>query len=223
MKLTLAHWQQKIEECGVLAVITIDDIKDAVPTVKALLEGGINGIELTLRTPVALQALKAIREEVPEMFVGLGTLIMPEQVDGAIETGADFAVSPGINLCVIKAIKEKNLPFAPGIMTPSDIELGIEHGFRLFKYFPAESAGGLKHLETIASPYQHLGVKFIPLGGINSFNFSAYLSHPLVAAIGGSWIATQSLIKAKAWATIKNNAKEACKIKNEIGKINTLI
>jgi 2-dehydro-3-deoxyphosphogluconate aldolase/(4S)-4-hydroxy-2-oxoglutarate aldolase len=175
----------------------------------ALLEGGIEIMELTLRTPAAVGALKRIIAEVPEMTAGIGTILTPEQAQDVKNAGAVFGVSPGLNPRVLAKSKEIGLPFAPGISTPSDIEAAIEQGCRLLKFFPAETNGGLKHLKSMAAPYMHLDLKFIPLGGLNQDNFASYLADPSVMAVGGSWIAKRDVIKAKDWKTITENARNA--------------
>lgn len=201
---------KKINDAGVIAVLVIEELKHAVPLANALLSGGVEAIELTLRTPVALEAAEAIKNEVPRLTLGIGTVLTTEQVKLAAGLGADFAVAPGCNRSVIEAAQEHNLSFAPGIMTPSDIEAALEMGCRVLKYFPAESSGGMKHLNNIAAPYQHLGLKFIPLGGLTLENAGEYLKSPIVAAIGGSWIAQRNLIQAEDWDAITRSAKEIC-------------
>ncbi len=210
--------QTRIKNASVIAVLMIDDVKDAVPVARALLAGGIDAMELTLRTDAALDALKAITSEVPEMLAGIGTILTSGQVDEVIDAGAAFGVAPGCNPKVVQHAKDKGLPFAPGIMTPTDIESAIELGCRTLKYFPAESSGGLKHLQYIAAPYLHLGVEFIPLGGLNAQNMATYLESPLIAAIGGSWLAKKPVIKAGDWDAITANAAEARKIADSVKK-----
>jgi 2-dehydro-3-deoxyphosphogluconate aldolase/(4S)-4-hydroxy-2-oxoglutarate aldolase len=199
----------RIENCGVIAVLVIDRVEDAVPLAKSLLAGGINVMELTLRTPAAIDALKAIRRDVPEMIAGIGTILTPEQVIEAKSAGAAFGVAPGMNSRVVAKAKEAGLPFAPGICTPSDIEAALEHGCRLLKFFPAETSGGLKHLKNMSAPYLHLGLKFIPLGGLDQNNLASYLSEPSIAAVGGSWIAKRETIKANDWTAITAAAATA--------------
>ncbi len=199
----------RIENCGVIAVLVIDRVEDAVPLAKSLLAGGINVMELTLRTPAAIDALKAIRRDVPEMIAGIGTILTPEQVIEAKSAGAAFGVAPGMNSRVVAKAKEAGLPFAPGICTPSDIEAALEHGCRLLKFFPAETSGGLKHLKNMSAPYLHLGLKFIPLGGLDQNNLASYLSEPSIAAVGGSWIAKRETIKANDWTAITAAAAKA--------------
>ena len=204
-----ADLHQQIKRSAIVAVLVIDDAANAVPLARTLLKGGIDAMELTLRTDAALDALKAIRDEVPEMLAGIGTILTTQQVDEVVAAGAAFGVAPGLNRRVVEYAQDKGLPFGPGIATPSDIEQGIELGCRTLKYFPAETAGGLPHLKNMAAPYQHLGLDFIPLGGLNANNMSDYLSSPLISAIGGSWIAKRDLIAAQDWETIEANARQA--------------
>ena len=197
-----------IDDSGVIAVLVIDEVKHAVPLAKALLAGGVDAIELTLRTPAAMDAARAIKKEVPEITLGFGTVLTTEQVKAVADLGADFAVAPGCNPKVIAEAYEQGLSFAPGVMTPTDIEIAIEQGCRILKYFPAETTGGMKHLKSMAAPYQYLGLKFIPLGGLNIDNARSYLESPLITAIGGSWLAKRPQIQSENWDAITNNAKE---------------
>lgn len=197
---------------GVIAVLMIDDVADAVPLAQALLAGGVDGIELTLRTDVAMQALRSIRDELPEMMVGVGTILSPQQVREVKEAGASFGVSPGMNPRVVSEAVRLGLPFAPGVCSPTDIELALEQGCRLMKFFPSEPSGGLPYLRTIAAPFAHLGVKYIPLGGVNAENAERYLREPSVQALGGSWLAPRELIAKKNWEAITANAREASAI-----------
>jgi 2-dehydro-3-deoxyphosphogluconate aldolase/(4S)-4-hydroxy-2-oxoglutarate aldolase len=199
---------ERIDKSGVLAVLVIDEVKHAVPLAQALLAGGVDAIELTLRTDAAMDAARAIRQEVPEILLGFGTVLTVDQIKAIAEIKADFAVAPGCNPKIISAAIDYGISFAPGICTPSDIEIALEHGCRVCKYFPAETAGGLKHLSNIAGPYQYLGMKFIPLGGLFLSNAESYLDSPIITAIGGSWIAKRSMIIAGDWEGITQNARE---------------
>ncbi|MBT8298663.1 MAG: bifunctional 4-hydroxy-2-oxoglutarate aldolase/2-dehydro-3-deoxy-phosphogluconate aldolase [Maribacter sp.] len=212
---------QKIDDAGIIAVLIIDEVRHAVPLANALLEGGIDTIELTLRTPVAIEAAKVIKKEVPNMTLGFGTVLTVDQVRAVAAMGADFAVSPGCNPKIIAEAYKQGLSFAPGIMTPTDIEIALEHGCRILKYFPAETSGGLKHLESISAPYNHLGLKFIPLGGCNLDNAPSYLQSKLIRAIGGTWIAKRPLIRAQNWDAITNNAKAISALIAQIRKNNS--
>ncbi|WP_218972288.1 bifunctional 4-hydroxy-2-oxoglutarate aldolase/2-dehydro-3-deoxy-phosphogluconate aldolase [Labilibaculum filiforme] len=207
---------RRIDDCGIIAVLVIDELKHAVPVAQALLKGGVDAIELTLRTPVAMDAARLIKKEVPEINLGFGTVLTVDQVKAVADLGADFAVSPGCNPKVIAAAYKQGLSFAPGIMTPSDIEVAVEQGCRVLKYFPAETSGGMEHLTNMVAPYQYLGLTFIPLGGCNINNAPSYLESSLITAIGGSWVAKRPLIQAEDWDTITNNARE---IRDLISKI----
>jgi len=194
---------------GVIAVLVIDDARDALPLAETLLRGGVRSIELTLRTDAALESIRRIRAELPEMTVGVGTILSPRQVDQVVRVGGSFGVSPGTNPRTIAAAKEAGLPFAPGVCTPTDIELAVESGCKLLKYFPSEPCGGLDYLRSIGAPFEHLGVSYIPLGGVTLVNAETYLREPLVHAIGGSWIAPRSAIRQRAWQLITENAAKA--------------
>ncbi len=199
----------RVSKTGVVAVIIIEEPADAVPLAQALKAGGISVIELTLRTPRALEAIKRIRAEMPDILIGAGTVLNPGQLKEVKDAGAFFAVSPGCNPSTLRAAKDLGLPFAPGIANPSDIEIALEHGCRLLKYFPAGTSGGLPHLQAMGAAFNHLGVKYIPLGGITIDTLGEYLKSPLVAAVGGSWLAKPEVIKAKNWAAITAAAAAA--------------
>jgi 2-dehydro-3-deoxyphosphogluconate aldolase / (4S)-4-hydroxy-2-oxoglutarate aldolase len=165
-----------------------------------------------LRTPAALDALRTIRRDVPEMVAGVGTILTTDQVARVVEADAAFGVAPGLNPRILMAAREAGLSFAPGIVTPSDIEAALEFDCKLLKFFPAEPSGGLSFLKAMAAPYAHLGLKFVPLGGLNALNMASYLADPNIAALGGSWLAPRNLIKEGAWDRITALAVEARQI-----------
>lgn len=200
---------KQIAQSRLVPVAVIDDPADAVPLASALRAGGVEVIEVTFRTEAAPEAIGKIRAEFPEMLVGAGTLLDVYQVERAIEAGAMFGVSPGISESVVMKALASELLFIPGVMTPSDVEKGLALGCRLLKFFPAEAAGGIPMLTSLAGPYAHTGVKFIPLGGLNLRNAGAYLDLPMVAAIGGSWFLDRKLIAAREWAKITDLTREA--------------
>ena len=169
-------------------------------------------MELTLRTDAAIESLRKIRAEVPEMIVGAGTILTPDQLALTIDAGAAFGVAPGVNPRILAAAHEARFPFAPGVCTPTDMEIAIEHGCRLLKFFPAESMGGLAYLKAAAVPFLHLGVSFIPLSGINGTNMVSYLADPLIAAVGGSWLAPKELIAIRDWRGIAARAAAAVEV-----------
>lgn len=203
---------QEILTQRIVPVAVVERVADAVPIARALLAGGLSTLELTLRTPAALDCIRAIRSEVPEMKVGAGTVINTAQVREVSEAGAFFAVSPGLNPRVVSTAKIRRLPFYPGVMTPSDVEHGLELGCTLLKLFPASVAGGLEMIKALAGPYGHTGLKLIPLGGVTAQNMKDYLAHPLVAAVGGSWLVDKKLVAAQDWAGITKLAQEAVAI-----------
>ena len=199
----------QLDQFPVIPVIVIDDVADAKPLANALLEGGLNIIEVTFRTAAAAGAIEAIANDFPEMLVGAGTVVTPEQAKIAIESGSKFGLAPGTDPETITYFKERNVPFIPGIMTPSDIQTAIKAGCEHLKFFPAGAAGGPKLLKAMAAPYTNLGIKFCPTGGVSLDNMNDYLSMPEVFAIGGSWLATKAQIAAKDWGKITTQVKDA--------------
>lgn len=178
--------------------------------VEALLKGGIQWIEITLRTEIALELIRQTHREFPEMNIMAGTVIECDQVKQVRDAGAQIAVAPNLNPKVLEMAQAESLPFVPGVTTPSEIGLGIELGYRIFKFFPAEMIGGLRYLRRVHAPYAHKDIQFIPLGGIEQTHITDYLNEKAVIAIGGSWIANNNLIQAEDWSSISDNARKAC-------------
>lgn len=203
---------KRLHSSGVIAVLIIDEANDAVPLARALHAGGVDCIELTLRTDSAIESVRRIAAEVPEVVVGVGTILTPQQADAAKDAGADFGVAPGTNPRVIQRAIEIGLPFSPGVCTPTDIEMALELGCRVLKFFPSEPSGGLNYLKSAAAPYMHLGVKYIPLGWVSGKNAEEYLRDPNVMALGGSWLGPRDLIQKRDWAAITKLASEATEI-----------
>ena len=204
--------QKTITASGVVAVLSIENPAQARPLADALLAGGVDCIELTLRTPRAIEAAREIRAHCPKMTLGIGTILSVEQVHQVTDLGVAFGVSPGTNPNVLRAAAACGLSFAPGICTPSDIEAALEMNCRLMKFFPCEASGGLNYLRNIAAPFAHLGVRYLPLGGVDASNAAIYLADPLVAALGGSWLAPRELIASENWAAVTANATKASEI-----------
>lgn len=199
---------ERLERYRVVAGFSIDDVNNAVPVAEALLAGGIEAIELTLRTPVAVEAVRAIHDQVPEMLVGVGTILTPEMVREVQAAGADFGVAPGLSAEVVLEAQRVGLPFAPGIATPTDIEAALKLGCRLLKLFPAETLGGISYLRSISAPYDHLGVRYFPLGGVNTENMLRYLGEPNIPAVGGSWIVDKKSVAEGDWSSVTAKAAE---------------
>lgn len=194
---------------GVVPVIALDDPAQALPLADALIAGGLPVAEITFRTDAARATIAAMARHRPEMLVGSGTVITEEQVDQSLEAGARFALSPGIDVAVLDHAAQKGLPFAPGIMTPSDLQVALRVGCRMVKFFPAMAAGGPNMLKNIAAPYKHTGIRFNPTGGVTMDNLGDWLALPEVSAVGGTWIATRADIAAGDWARITANARAA--------------
>ncbi len=191
----------------VLPVLVIEDDHLAVELAHALHAGGIEVLEVTLRTPRALQALERIAREVPEMLVGAGTVIHADQFAEARDAGAAFIVSPGCTSRLVTAADECGLPWLPGVMTPSEVLFALEHGYRSLKLFPANGEASVKMLKSFKEPFH--GIRFCPTGGINTDNLPTFLRLPNVACVGGTWIAPSSLVRARAWDQITQLAREA--------------
>jgi 2-dehydro-3-deoxyphosphogluconate aldolase/(4S)-4-hydroxy-2-oxoglutarate aldolase len=195
----------------VIPVITIEDAAHAVPLARALVSGGLPVIEITLRTDAAVEAARAIIAEVPEAVVGIGTVLTPVDLERAAKLGAAFAISPGMSHQLLDAASSGDLPFAPGIQTPSDLIACVTRGYDLVKFFPAVPAGGLAALNALGGPFP--SVRYCPTGGIGEANVAQWLAHPKVIAVGGSWIAPASDIKAGAWSVIEQRARAAAKLR----------
>lgn len=199
--------QDMLEEFGIIPVIKIEDAEDAIPLAKALIDGGLPTAEVTFRTAAAEQAIKNITGKFPDILVGAGTVLTTEQAQRALGAGAKFIVSPGLNPKVVDYCLEKNVLVTPGISTPSELELALEKGLKILKFFPAESLGGLSFLKSMSAPYS--GVKFIPTGGVNATNLLPYLKFNRVFACGGSWMVKSDMIAAKKFNEISKLVKEA--------------
>ena len=200
---------EKLLHCPVIPVIVIDDANDAEPLAEALLAGGMDVIEITCRTGAAHEALRRIIKAFPEMLVGAGTVVSPEQASMCIDVGVSFGLAPGLNPSTVNYFNKHNTLFVPGVMTPSDIEQGLSMGLTLLKFFPAGAAGGVSMLKSLGGPYASHGIQFCPTGGITLENMNDYLALPIVSAIGGSWLATQQQIADKQWTVITQQVKDA--------------
>ncbi len=185
---------QKMAESVIVPVVVLEDAKDAVPTAKALLEGGIGVMEITFRTAAAADSIQAVAQAVPEMVVGAGTVINLDQAKLAVEKGAKFIVSPGYDEEVVSWCVENGIPVTPGTVTPTEIMRALKHGLKVLKFFPASVYGGLKAVKNLAGPFG--GVKFIPTGGVSNENIAEFAASPSVHAVGGSWVCPKADISA---------------------------
>lgn len=208
----------QLSEAGVVAVVVFDKIETVIPTMQALSNAGISAIELAQRTPISLEAIKLVKANFPKILIGAGTVIRTSQVKEVMDAGADFAVAPGLNRKVMDEALKVGLPFAPGITTASEIETALEYNCKFLKFFPAEKIGGLSYLSATNGPYKYLGIKYLPLGGINLENSKEYLKSDIISCIGGSWIAKTDLINNGEYNKIEENAKVAMEVLKECRK-----
>jgi 2-dehydro-3-deoxyphosphogluconate aldolase/(4S)-4-hydroxy-2-oxoglutarate aldolase len=202
---------QIIAATSVMPVMVVDRPADAVPLARALVDGGIRVLEITLRTAAGLDAVRAIKQEVPDAIVGVGTITTPAQLDASIGAGAQFGVSPGSTPTLLKAITASKLPFLPGVATTSEVMQALEMGFDIMKLFPAVAAGGIKLLESFSGPFPQ--VRFCPTGGINAQNAPDFFKLPNVVCVGGSWLTPKNLVASGNWAEITRLAREAAALK----------
>lgn len=191
----------------IIPVVAIEDPEKAVELANALIDGGINIIEVTLRTPNAIEAIENIAKNVPDMIVGAGTVINPEQYDRAVNAGVHFVISPGFTYKLLEHASKDDIPLIPGVATASEIMLGIDFGLDAFKLFPANIVGGVGAIKSFAGPFAD--VVFCPTGGVNEDNIQDYLKLSNVACVGGTWLASKKLIENLDFDLIKRNCKEA--------------
>lgn len=191
----------------VIPVVVLHDAADAVPLARALVAGGLPAIEVTLRTPAALDAIRAIADEVPDAVIGAGTVLNPEQVDAARAAGSRFLVSPGWSPRLLGAMRDSGVPFLPGVSTASEVVTLLDEGITEMKFFPAEAAGGTAYLKSLAAPLPQ--VRFCPTGGIGLASAPAYLALPNVGCVGGTWMLPADTLAAKDWGRVRELAREA--------------
>ncbi|MEO2279227.1 bifunctional 4-hydroxy-2-oxoglutarate aldolase/2-dehydro-3-deoxy-phosphogluconate aldolase [Pseudoalteromonas pernae] len=203
--------EQILTSAPVVPVVVIDRLEDAEPLAKALFNGGLRALEITLRTPIAAEAVKVMKQAVPEAYVGTGTVIDKATFDASIEAGADFMVSPGVNDELLALATQSDTPFLPGAATPSEVMRLAERGFSFLKFFPAAAAGGPAMLKSIGGPLP--GVKFCPTGGISLETAPQYLSLDNVVCVGGTWMLDKTLIEQQDWQAIEQLARQASQLK----------
>ena len=200
---------EQLAQYGVTPVIAIESVEAALPLADALIEGGLPVAEITFRTAAAADAIAVLASERPQLLVGAGTVLTIENVQAAKDSGASFAVAPGLNPAVLAKAKEIGLPFVPGVATPSEIEQGLSLGCLFLKFFPAGALGGPSTLKALAGPYAHTGVRFVPTGGVNTENLGEYLALDAVAAVGGTWIAKKDDLAQGNWREVVERCKAA--------------
>ena len=200
---------KRMARAGIVPVVVLDDAKDAVPTAKAMVAGGIDVMEITFRTAAAADSIRAVAAEVPDMLPGAGTVVNLEQCKLAVECGAKFIVSPGYDEEVVSWCCENNIPVCPGCATPTEIMMALKHNLKVIKFFPANVYGGLSAIKALAGPF--VGVKFIPTGGVNGNNVGEYISDPHIHAVGGSWVCPKADIAAGNFEKITQLCKDSRK------------
>jgi 2-dehydro-3-deoxyphosphogluconate aldolase/(4S)-4-hydroxy-2-oxoglutarate aldolase len=199
--------QLLLRRCRVLPVITAVDVASTVQLTRALASGGMTAVEITLRTDAALDSIRAVKAELPAMLVAAGTIIRPDDLDAAMNAGADFCVSPGITESLLRASSEMGVDFMPGAATASEVMLGLDYGYQCFKLFPAVAAGGVNLLKSFGGPFPQ--VKFCPTGGLTPENFRDFLGLSNVVCCGGSWMVSDKLVSAGRWAEVEDLARQA--------------
>ncbi len=205
---------RKFYELGIVPVVVLNDAKDAAPLGKAMMDGGLPVAEVTFRTDAAEESIRTLSREYPEMLVGAGTVLTTEQADRAMDAGAKFIVSPGLNPDVVSYCQNNGIPIIPGVVTPGEIEKGLSLGLSVLKFFPAEPSGGLAMINALGAAYTK--VKFMPTGGINASNVTEYLKSDKILACGGSWMVKGSLISDGEFDKITALCQEAAQIVQEI-------
>ncbi len=204
----------QLKKIGIIPVVVLNDAKDALPLAERLVKGGLPCAEVTFRTEAAEESIRQIAKAFPGMIVGAGTVLNIEQADRAIDAGAKFIVSPGLNPKVTEYVLKKGVPMTPGVCTPTEIEAAMEFGLDVVKFFPAEPSGGLKMIKALAAPY--VGLQFMPTGGINAEIVRDYLKYDRIVACGGSWMVSGSLVKEGKFDEIEQMVREAAAIVKEI-------
>ena len=198
---------ERFSHVGIVPVVVIDHAADALPAARALLEGGVDVMEITFRTAAAAGAIRAVSDGCPEMLVGAGTVVTLDQCRQAVEAGAQFIVAPGFDEEVVSWCVEKGVPILPGCVTPTEIMAAMKHGLKILKFFPAGVYGGLSAMKALSGPFK--GIKFVPTGGVGPQNAGEYGAAPFIHAVGGSWVCTQSDIASHNFERITQLCREA--------------
>ena len=214
--MTTKELEERFYKIGVIPVIALDDAKDASPLGDALMKGGLPAAEVTFRTAAAVDTIKTLKKEFPDMLVGAGTVLTTEQADRAIDAGAEFIVAPGLNPKVVKHVLDKGYPMSPGIATATEIEAALDLGLTFVRFFPAEANGGLPMIKALAGPYTN--VKYMPTGGVSAKNLAEYLAYDKIVCCGGTWMVKKDLVAAGNFAEIEKMSKEAADIVKQYHK-----
>lgn len=214
--MTTKELEERFYKIGVIPVIALDDAKDASALGDALMKGGLPAAEVTFRTAAAVDTIKTLKKEFPDMLVGAGTVLTTEQADRAIDAGAEFIVAPGLNPKVVKHVLDKGYPMSPGIATATEIEAALDLGLTFVKFFPAEANGGLPMIKALAGPYTN--VKYMPTGGVSAKNLADYLAYDKIVCCGGTWMVKKDLVSEGKFSEIEKMSKEAADIVKQYHK-----
>ena len=196
----------------IVPVLVLNDVDSGLKMCEVLAECGLPAAEITFRTTAAEAVIKAASERFPELYLGAGTVLNSRDLHRAFDAGAKFAVAPGFNPTIVKEAVANGFAFAPGVCTPSEVEQAMEYGCRFLKFFPAEASGGINFLKSLIAPYKHMGVRFMPTGGVSTENVKNYLALKEVAAVGGTWLGKADLIAAGEWAKISDTVRAAAEL-----------
>ena len=210
----MTDMMKKLQKIGIVPVVVLNRADDALPLAECLVKGGLPCAEVTFRTDAAEESIRRMAKAYPDMIIGAGTVLTCEQADRAIDAGAKFIVSPGLNPRVTEYVLGKGVPMTPGVCTPTEIEAALQFGLDVLKFFPAEPSGGLKMIKALAAPY--VGVSFMPTGGIGAGNVRDYLAYDRIVACGGSWMVSGSLVKEGRFDEIERLVREAADIVKEV-------
>jgi 2-dehydro-3-deoxyphosphogluconate aldolase/(4S)-4-hydroxy-2-oxoglutarate aldolase len=203
---------ETLAKIGIIPVVVVEQESHALPLADALLEAGMQAVEVTFRTAAAPTVIRTIREQRPQLLVGAGTVVTAENLKAATAAGAQFGVAPGCNSQTVSLATSLELPFIPGVCTPSDIEMALSLGCRVLKFFPSAAVGGIEYLDAIAAPYRHFGLRYMPTGGVTIDNLETYLRSPDVACVGGTWLARPADLAAGNFKKITDQCKAALQV-----------
>ena len=207
---------EKLSAIKIVPVLVLNDVDSGLKMCELLAECGLPAAEITFRTTAAEAVIKAAASRFPELYLGAGTILNSRDLHRAFEAGAKFAVAPGFNPTIVKEAVANGFAFAPGVCTPSVVEQAMEYGCRFLKFFPAEASGGVNFLKSLIAPYKHLGVRFMPTGGVSTGNVAEYLKLKEVVAVGGTWLGKSSDIESGSWDTIRTAVKAAVELSKNI-------
>ncbi|MCL1999793.1 MAG: bifunctional 4-hydroxy-2-oxoglutarate aldolase/2-dehydro-3-deoxy-phosphogluconate aldolase [Planctomycetes bacterium] len=200
---------KQLRAAGIVPVLVLENLDNGLKLCELLRKCGLKVAEITYRTKAAPEIIAAAKKRFPDLLLGAGTVLSKDNLNQAFDLGAAFAVAPGFNPAIVREAADKGYAFCPGIATPSEVEQAYDLGVRLFKFFPAEALGGIPMLKNIIAPYKHLGISFMPTGGVTAVNFSDYLAMPEIAAVGGTWLGKAEDLKAGNWDKIAADATAA--------------